>query len=49
MQHILAVTNDDCYTLGIYNLIHRYLEEELRECKRDLEAKEREIESLMRR
>ncbi|XP_020615021.1 uncharacterized protein LOC110053160 isoform X3 [Orbicella faveolata] len=27
----------------------RYLEEELRECKRDLEAKEREIESLMRR
>ena len=34
---------------SLCNLLHRSLEEELRECKRDLEAKEREIESLMGR
>ena len=35
--------------INMYNLLHRSLEEELRECKIDLEAKEKEIESLMER
>ena len=37
------------FTLSMYNVLHRSLQEELRECKIDLEAKGKEIESLMGR
>ena len=35
--------------LSVYNLLHRNLEEKLMGCKKDLEAKERENESLRER
>ena len=45
----LHLPNFDTKILSVYNLLHRNLKEELIGCKRELEAKEREIESLMRR